>query len=102
MTTPVAQRPNVDQRSAHEAGKREAAPQEQAVSNGEDPTAGMVGRGRDHMPPMHYSFRCYSCGRGWERQCPTSDCPRCGTTNNYCAADAARRLTFELSADSGK
>ena len=37
---------------------------------------------------MHYSFRCYSCNKTWERRIATADCPRCGTTNNYCAANA--------------
>jgi hypothetical protein len=33
MTAAIAQRPNVIQRSAHDAGKREAAPQERRADN---------------------------------------------------------------------
>ena len=40
MTTLVAQRPNVNQRSAHDAGKREAAPEEQPVFNRESALEG--------------------------------------------------------------
>lgn len=69
MTTPVAQRPDVDQRSAHEAGEREAAPQEQPVSNGVVPTAGKVGRGRDRMPRG-----CHECAWG-----KVAGCWRCGS-----------------------
>lgn len=33
LATPVAQRPTVDQQSAHEAGEREAAPEERRTDN---------------------------------------------------------------------
>ena len=45
---------------------------------------------------VHYSFRCYSCAKRWERRSPTSNCPKCGTTNAFSAADVcSQRETGE-------
>lgn len=47
MTARVAQSPELNSQSAHEASKTEDAPQEQPVSNGKAPSAGKLGAGRD-------------------------------------------------------
>lgn len=42
-----------------------------------------------YVAPTDYEFSCYSCAKTWEAATPDADCPKCGTTNRFCAQNPA-------------